>query len=726
VSKWFVGQSVLGLAIVLTGCGNGNSASSGTTKQSPPVAVPAISLAGGTYSSVQTVTLTDSTPGATIYYTTDGSNPSIQSPQYSGPITVSVSETLKAIALATGYSGSNVASATYVLSLNPGVALTGTVSSGTLPISGADVYLFAAGATGYGQPSLSLLNTGSTGFSDTLGAYVQTTSNGSFSITGDYGCAAGQQLYLYALGGTSGSGSNPSAGLLSTIGSCPASGATISATINEVTTVATAYALAGFATDATHVSSSGTVPAQTGVANAFATAANLVNMSTAPVTVTPSSGGSAVTTPGGAAYSITPSGTGTVPQTNINVIANILASCVNTQSYCNTLFTTATADSTTAGTKPTDTASAAINIAHYPMANYTALTALVGSSPTFTPVTPLFFTGSPSQFSLPVLYLTPYVTGLPYGCSIAIDGMGDVWVTSGPSSFFVYEQSNTGTILSHGIYGFFMDGRPLGIAIDSAGDAWVADEYSDISEISTTGAVSPITYDVSPVGIAIDASGNVWAANSGGVVTETSSTGTLLSPFPGFTGGGLSETQWIAIDSSGDAWATNPSNNTVTEISNSGSFLSPTNGFTSAGFANPLGIAIDASGTAWVVNALGPNLVEITSSGSVSYVPVNGLTTAWGIAIDGSGNGWIAATTSLVKVNKAGTILGSFTGTTTLQDFYKHPIVPAGSTVAIDGSGNAWTVAYNQGYAVEWVGAATPVVTPLATAVKNKTIATRP
>ncbi len=45
--------------------------------------------------------------------------------------------------------------------------------------------------------------------------------------------------------------------------------------VNEVSTVAAAYAMAGFATDATHVGSSGTALALTGIANAFANAANL-------------------------------------------------------------------------------------------------------------------------------------------------------------------------------------------------------------------------------------------------------------------------------------------------------------------------------------------------------------------------------------------------------------------------------------------------------------------
>jgi len=87
-------------------------------------AAPTFSPAGGTYTSAQTVTLTDSTIGAKIYYTTNGATPTASSTVYSGPITVSSTETIEAIAAASGYLSSAVASATYTFS--PGFSITGT------------------------------------------------------------------------------------------------------------------------------------------------------------------------------------------------------------------------------------------------------------------------------------------------------------------------------------------------------------------------------------------------------------------------------------------------------------------------------------------------------------------------------------------------------------------------------------------------------------------------
>lgn len=80
-----------------------------------PAASPAFSPGGGSYSTPQAVGMTDSTPGSTIYYTTDGSNPTVSSLLYQGPITVSGTETLRAIAVAPGGSPSTVSTAAYTL-----------------------------------------------------------------------------------------------------------------------------------------------------------------------------------------------------------------------------------------------------------------------------------------------------------------------------------------------------------------------------------------------------------------------------------------------------------------------------------------------------------------------------------------------------------------------------------------------------------------------------------
>lgn len=82
----------------------------------PTAATPTFSPAPGTYASSQAVTISDAQSGVTIYYTTDGSVPSTSSKVYSSPIQVSASTTIKAMAVATSYENSPVATATYTIS----------------------------------------------------------------------------------------------------------------------------------------------------------------------------------------------------------------------------------------------------------------------------------------------------------------------------------------------------------------------------------------------------------------------------------------------------------------------------------------------------------------------------------------------------------------------------------------------------------------------------------
>jgi chitinase len=86
------------------------------------VATPTFSPAGGTYSYAQSVTISCSTNGATIRYTTDGSEPTSSSSQYTGAITISDTTTLKAKAFAPGLNNSATASATYTISSTQTVA----------------------------------------------------------------------------------------------------------------------------------------------------------------------------------------------------------------------------------------------------------------------------------------------------------------------------------------------------------------------------------------------------------------------------------------------------------------------------------------------------------------------------------------------------------------------------------------------------------------------------
>ena len=123
---------------------------------STPAATPTFSPVGGTYSTTQSVTISDTTAGATIYYTTNGTTPTTSSAVYSGPITVSATETIEAIAAASGHSSSLVGSAAYTISniaatptFSPTAGTYTTTQAVTLSdtTSGATIYYTTNGTT---------------------------------------------------------------------------------------------------------------------------------------------------------------------------------------------------------------------------------------------------------------------------------------------------------------------------------------------------------------------------------------------------------------------------------------------------------------------------------------------------------------------------------------------------------------------------------------------------
>ena len=87
-----------------------------TVVDTTPVPVVSFSVPEGTYAEAQTVTLTTDVEGAKIYYTIDGSNPTAESTEYKGAITISETTTLKAIAI-NGTKTSALAAATYTIEI---------------------------------------------------------------------------------------------------------------------------------------------------------------------------------------------------------------------------------------------------------------------------------------------------------------------------------------------------------------------------------------------------------------------------------------------------------------------------------------------------------------------------------------------------------------------------------------------------------------------------------
>ena len=119
-------------------------------------AAPTFSVAAGTYYGALSVSLKDATPGSTIYYTKDGSTPTTASIKYGTAITISATETIKAIATASGLKTSAVSSAVYVItartatptfSVAPGTYSAAQTVSLKDATSGAVIYYTTNGTT---------------------------------------------------------------------------------------------------------------------------------------------------------------------------------------------------------------------------------------------------------------------------------------------------------------------------------------------------------------------------------------------------------------------------------------------------------------------------------------------------------------------------------------------------------------------------------------------------
>jgi streptogramin lyase len=411
-----------------------------------------------------------------------------------------------------------------------GAALHGTVHGGQNPVSGSTIQLYAAGSTGYGSAYTYAAGTSLLGNNT-----VTTDSSGNFDITSDYTCpTAATEVYLVSSQGNPGlsSGNNANLALMAALGPCGNLSSSTNIIVNELTTVASVWALSPFMTGIANIGTSATNAV--GLTNAFASVNKLVNTSTGLV--------SGPALPAGAV----------VPAAKLNTLANILAACVNSgggvtgdKSACGYLFFYTTVN----GVAPTDTITAALNMAQHPNTQTANLTYLSGTAPPFQPALPT----APSDFSLVITYSG---AGISTPKAIAADASGNVWTAN--------SGSNSAT------------------EIDALG----------ATTTDATGYLSgPTGYTVGPLNapsaVAIDIFGNAWLANAGNStvtrISPSGATGTV------FTGGNLSSPSGLAIDTNNNIWIANNGNSSVTQISSTGVLTN----YTAAGITAPTAIAIN-------------------------------------------------------------------------------------------------------------------------------------
>lgn len=638
-----------------------------------------------------------------------------------------------------------------------GVALTGKVMAGNQPISGASVQLYQAGSAGYGSAATPVT------FSNGANS-VASAGDGSFTIPAGYTCTSVSStgttqfglLYLVATGGTPGGKGSPNGqlGLMAALGPCSSLNSSVPLVVNEVTTVATAWALAPFTGEggggfqSYKFIGSSSANYNNGLANAFATVNNLVDITVGQaLDFTP--GGGTLTPPDGSEIY-----NGLVPYAEINTLADAIDTCAVTAggqpgdgSACDAFFYASNVNPSnssppggiaTHSNEPTTILAAVLEVAQYPYrssfsdSDYpqtgSAIFDLVFTpvNPSWTPPFSPILPAAPTDWTIALSFTGGGLEGAkaaqPDAAAMAIDATGNLWVANS-SLLSVTELSNLGVALSpyasghtRKTAGGFTGGGityPGQIAVDPYGSVWILNNNSSLSELDSTGAPvvcsgsapdpfcggsalsSPFAGAGNPnntaVGLAIDGTGNVWVADS-----DTSATQGDVAKYAGFKGGlvnGKQVSNGATLSASGVGY----SDLTVISDPLDTQPASPSQA-----------IGVDGNGNIWFLDQANYAAVELGNNGSLKLIdhgyqqtdPVTGNPISpalgynqWGntLAIDSAGDAFIPDITDsggqFYELYAPGSNL---VGTGQIIDYPSEIVPGVFSPIALDGASRLW------------------------------------
>ncbi|MDR3735693.1 MAG: Ig-like domain-containing protein [Acidobacteriaceae bacterium] len=636
------------------------------------------------------------------------------------------------------------------------IGLQGIVKGGQQPVYNALIGLYAAGTTAtYGS-----------GASNLLPSPVYTLANGTFNISHDYTCPTpSTQVYLTATGGDpSGQAtafSNSAIQLVAALGPCGNLTTSTYINVDEVTTVAAAFALGQFCGGFGTTSDSIGAPASNtiGLTNAFATAHNLASVSTGYATPT--------TAASGTNYSLY-----SADQQKLNTIANILADCVNQttngSTVCSTLFADVTPiyaplSTSTLATPPVNIFQAAVYMSLNPTstnASGSQISNLLVLQTPYQPFSPAL-SSAPTDWTLAIQYAG---TGINYNSSVAVDANGDIWMSNASSpGGVVMLNGGTGTVggtagVTGGVIGFYtgpsaypyiVSNGTRQVAIDLNGKAWFGNfagtgtttasgtsnyyMFRAASGSGVDGYFNYISGATNHYSVAVDSSGEVFGLTSGATlayISPTATSGTNLTQL--YTGSGTSGGAGLAIDSSHNGYISATAGPLVPFTAPTPAAVGTTIAAATTGLSTPYGVAIDASNQLWVANDPSSSYfltVYNKTNSTFTNISNSCLQKPGFIAIDGNGNAWvtnlnvISGTNYGVCVfNASGTLISNAVG-------YNAHGVNTQRGIAIDPSGNVWLTSYTSSASLtvtELVGAAAPAVTPIALAIKNHQVGIRP
>jgi len=324
---------------------------------------------------------------------------------------------------------------------------------------------------------------------------------------------------------------------------------------------------------------------------------------------------------------------------------------------------------------------------------------------------------------------------------LALDAVGTIYVSAGG----IRKITPAGLVstLAGGTWGS-ADGQgsaaafngSQGLAVDTDGNVYVADNLNyTIRKITPTGLVSTLAGRAgksgstdglgsaaafySPLGVAVDAAGNTYVADTGSSAIRKITPGGLVSTLAGGSSASFDQPQGLALDGAGNVYVADTRNHTIRKITPAGqvSTLAGSTGLkgsadgqgSTARFNAPAAVAVDADGNVYVADDQNATIRKITSSGLVSTLAGSvglygstdgqGSTARFGrpngVAVDATGHVYVSDywTAAIRKITPGGLVStlagdpwqgGSADGLGSAAGF-NHA-----TGLAVDGSGNLY------------------------------------
>ena len=225
-------------------------------------------------------------------------------------------------------------------------------------------------------------------------------------------------------------------------------------------------------------------------------------------------------------------------------------------------------------------------------------------------------------------------TGIAYPVGIAMDGAGDVFIADDTNEEVIKVPVGGGTQTTVGSGLKY----PTAIAVDGAGDIFIADPSNQrIVEVPAGGGAQTTvgTGFEGPDGVAVDGAGNVFVADDAlNNVVEVPAGGGAQRTIAS----GLNDPARLAVDGTGNVFIVDGGNKRVVEA--------PAGGGTpiavGAGLSQPVGVSVDAAGDVFIADSGNDTVVEVTAGGGTQTTVGTGFFVPEGVFVGSTGDVYIA------------------------------------------------------------------------------------